>query len=426
MNNSCADWMRSLPRSLKPKVLSILTPFDHDLIDHDWTGWRHGPQHPPDEPWMTWLFLGGRGAGKTRAGAEWLTEQAVPGARLALVGPTLHDVREVMIEGPSGLRAIAPPWRRPDYEPARRRLVWPNGAEAMAFSAAEPERLRGPQFHAAWADEFCAWKRPGDVLPMLRMGLRLGEDPRLAVTTTPRPMAALRALLEEPTTVLTHAPTQMNTRNLARGFLRGLEQLYGGTRLAAQELDGLMLDEGEGLWTPAMFERCRGRAPDRFDMIVVGLDPPVTSGGDACGIVVVGRAHGTAYVLADESVSGLAPSKWAARVAEVATRYDADRVVAEVNQGGEMIVEMLKLAKCGAVVKPVFARTSKRARAEPVAMLYDQNRVIHTRSFGPLEDELEGLGAGTGRHSPDRADALIWAVSHLLLNSVRLPSVRVL
>ena len=406
--------------------MNTLQPADLFLIDHDWAGISHGPQRPPAEDWATWLFLGGRGAGKTRAGAEWLTQQAVPGARLALVGPTLHDVREVMIEGPSGLRAIAPDYRRPTYEPARRRLVWPNGAEALAFSAAEPDRLRGPQFHAAWADEFCAWKRPGDVLPMLRMGLRLGDAPRLAVTTTPRPMAALRALLEEPTTAFTHAPTQMNASNLARGFLRGLDQLYGGTRLAAQELDGLMLDEGDALWTRAMFDRCRGRAPDWFDKVVVGLDPPVTSTGDACGIVVVGRAHGTAYVLADESVSGLGPARWAARVTEVVARYNADRVVAEVNQGGEMIVEMLKLARCGAPVKPVFAKASKRARAEPVAMLYDQDRVVHTREFGPLEDELEGLGVGLGRRSPDRADALVWAVSHLLLNSVRLPSVRVL
>ncbi|MBB4083895.1 DNA-packaging protein [Brevundimonas lenta] len=396
------------------------------LIERDWRGWGHEAQMPPDGDWATWLFLGGRGAGKTRAGAEWLTDQAVPGARLALIGPTLHDVREVMIEGPSGLRAIAPKYRRPAYEPARRRLVWPNGAEAFAFSAAEPERLRGPQFHAAWADEFCAWKRPGDVLPMLRMGLRLGDDPRLAITTTPRPIAALKALAEEPTTKTTHAPTRANARNLASGFLRGLGELYGGTRLAAQELEGLILEEGEALWTRDMLDRCRGRAPERFDLVVVGLDPPATAGGDACGVVVVGRAHGVAYVLADESVAGMSPAKWAAHVADVVARHEADRVVAEVNQGGDMVVEMLKLAKCGAVVKPVFAKTSKRARAEPVAMLYDQNRVIHTRAFGPLEEELEGLGLGLGRRSPDRADALVWAVSHLLLNTTRSPSVRVL
>jgi phage terminase large subunit-like protein len=406
-------------------VLQSLSVGDLRRIHGDWPSWAHEAQRPPGGDWATWLFLGGRGAGKTRAGAEWLALQAVPAARLALVGPTLHDVREVMIEGPSGLRAIAPRHRRPVYEPARRRLVWPNGAEAFAFSAAEPERLRGPQFHAAWADEFCAWKRPGDVLPMLRMGLRLGDDPRLTVTT-PRPIAALRALAAEPTTTQTHAPTAANARNLAGGFLRGLAALYGGTRLAAQELEGLILEEGEALWTRAMLDRCLGRAPERFDLVVVGLDPPATSGGDACGIVVVGRANGVAYVLADESVSGLGPARWAARVAEVVAVHEADRVVAEVNQGGEMVVELLKLAKCGAVVRPVFARTSKRARAEPVAMLYDQNRVIHTRPFGPLEEELEGLGLGLGRRSPDRADALVWAVSHLLLNTARSPSVRVL
>ena len=413
-----------MPSSRLRKALASLDQTQLRLVETDWNGWSHAAQRPPESDWATWLFLGGRGAGKTRAGAEWLTRQARPGARLALVGPTLHDVREVMIEGPSGLRAIAPWSRRPVYEISRRRLVWPNGAVAHAFSAEDPESLRGPQFHAGWADEFCAWKRPGDALAMLRLGMRLGGDPRLVITTTPKPMAALTRLMAEPTSVATHAPTRANARNLSRGFLAGLEALYGGTRLAAQEVEGLVLGSGEALWTQALLDRCRGGTPRDFRKVVVGLDPTTTAEGDSCGIVVVGLAEGKAWVLADESVSGKRPRDWAHAVARTVARHEADWVIAETNQGGQMVEDLLKVAKCGARIKPVFATRSKRARAEPVALLYDQGRVIHCGYFEKLEDELMGLGLGTGEASPDRADALIWAVSHLLLNTRNSPSIR--
>ena len=369
------------------------------------------------------MFLGGRGAGKTRAGAEWLNARAVRGARLALVGPTLHDVREVMIEGPSGLRAVAAPWRRPVYEAGRRRLVWPNGAVAYAFSAEDADSLRGPQFHAAWCDEFCAWRRPGEVLAMLRMGLRLGEDPRLVVTTTPRPITALRTLMAEPGTVTTQAATEVNRRNLSANFLKGLKSLYGGTRLAEQELEGRVLSQDGMLWTETMLAGCYGPAPQRFERVVVGLDPPATAGGDACGIVVVGRLEGRAYVLADRSVRGLRPQGWAQRTAEVVAEFEADLVIAEVNQGGQMVEDLLRIARCGARVKPVFASRSKRARAEPVAALYEQDRVIHCAPMRALESELLTLGADA-EHSPDRADALVWAVSHLLLGPTGAPRLR--
>jgi phage terminase large subunit-like protein len=295
-----------------------------NLIAQDWNGWAGSAQKPPQRAgsdWATWLFLGGRGAGKTRAGAEWLARQALPGRTLALIGPTLHDVREVMIEGPSGLKAIAPAHRRPIYRASRRRLEWPNGATAMVFSAEDPESLRGPQFHGAWADEFCAWRKPGDVLAMLRLGLRLGDDPRLVVTTTPKPGLALKALIAEATTVLTRATTAENGANLSRGFLSGLRSLYGQTRLEAQELEGQILDDVGGLWTLETIEGCRGARPALLETVVVGLDPPITSHGDACGIVVVGRAEGRAYVLADRSVRGRSPIEWARATARAAAEF---------------------------------------------------------------------------------------------------------
>lgn len=423
---SLPGWMASLPNSSRRALCGALPVGVLPLIETDWRLWSRSSQRPPEGDWATWLFLGGRGAGKTRAGAEWLTMRARAGRRLALVGPTLHDVREVMIDGPSGLRAIAPPGRRPVYEVSRRRLVWPNGAVAQAFSAEDPESLRGPQFHDAWADEFCAWRKPGEVLAMLRMGLRLGDDPRLAVTTTPKPQAALRTLMAEPSAVTTRAATAENEANLSAGFRAGLKTLYGGTRLEAQELDGQVLDLDGGLWTHEMLARARGRAPEDLETVVIGLDPSTTAGGDACGIVVVGRRGGTAYVLADETLKGRSPSAWAARVAELAAVHEADWVVAETNQGGQMVDQLLTMARCGARVKPVHASASKRVRAEPVAALYEQGRVVHCGAFPELEEELMGFGDPTFGRSPDRADALVWAVGHLLLTARGAPRLRAL
>ncbi len=395
-----------------------------------WPAQANPAQTPPsNEPWKTWLFLGGRGAGKTHAGAGWLNGQAVKGARLALVGATLNDVREVMIEGPSGLRTIADNEDRPTYQSSRRRLVWPSGAVAHAFSAEEPERLRGPQFHAAWCDEFCAWPRAGETLALLRVGLRRGSDPRLVVTTTPRPSAALRRLMAEPGVVMTRARTADNAANLAPDFLESLEALYGGTRLAAQELDGQVVEaDGEALWRVENFARLRCAAPDRFDRIVVAVDPPITASGDACGIVVAGRADGIAYVLEDGSVKRAAPMVWARRVADLARRWKAHAVVAEANQGGEMVRTLLALAECPAPISLVHARLAKRARAEPVAALYDQGKVRHAGSFTLLEEEMLALGGGASdlTHSPDRADAMVWAITDLLVNARPAPRLSIL
>jgi len=399
--------------------LDALTSEERRRLAADWVVLAHGGQRPPETDWRTWLLLGGRGGGKTRAGAEWIADRARMVGRIALVGQSLHDVREVMIEGPSGLRAL-PRYRfggRPRWEASRRRLVWPNGAAATAYSAEDPESLRGPQFGCAWADEWCAWRRPEATLALLRMGLRLGTRPRLVITTTPKPSAALRRLLKEPGLARSDLPTRVNAAHLAPAFLEGLEALYGGTRLAAQELDGRVVEGDGALFTLEMIEGARtdAAAPTAFERVVVAVDPTCSAGGDACGIVVVGRARGMAWVLADRTVRGRSPQGWAGAVARAVEDFGAVRVVAEANQGGEMVEAVLKAAGVRCPVKRVRATLGKRARAEPVAALYEQRRVRHAAGLDALEEELMGLGADGG-DSPDRADALVWAVTDLLVD----------
>ncbi|MBX3431114.1 MAG: DNA-packaging protein [Hyphomonadaceae bacterium] len=380
-----------------------------------WDEIAHDAQRAPQGTWSTWLFQGGRGAGKTRAGAEWLAARAEASPGLyALVGPTQHDVREVMVDGPSGLRNL-PGRERPWYERSRRRLLWPNGSIAYAFSAEEPERLRGPQFEAAWADEFCIWPRPSETLAILRMGLRLGVAPQLVVTTTPKPIPALRALRAESSCVVTLAATEVNAAHLAPSFLDGLSALYGGTRLAEQELEGRLLEGDGALWRLCDLERARGGvAPVRCERVVVGVDPPAGAGGAACGIVVAGRVGRQAFVLADRSALGLSPLGWAMRVAEAAAEFGAAEIVAEANQGGDMVRAVLAQANAPCAVRLVHASRGKRARAEPIAALYEQGRVTHCGAFAALEEELLALGVSESEGLLDRADALVWALTALM------------
>ena len=405
--------------------LERLSARERRILGADWQMLAHEGQTAPQGDWGTWLILGGRGGGKTRAGAEWVADQAGRGASIALVGQSLHDVREVMIEGASGIRAL-PRWRlggRPRWEASRRRLVWSNGAVATAFSAEDPESLRGPQFTAAWADEWCAWPRarggPEATLALLRMGLRLGDRPRLVITTTPRPTGALRRLVTQPGVVRSDLPTRGNANHLAPSFLDSLEAQYGGTRLAAQELEGRIVEGDGALFTLEMMRGARsGALPERFERIVVAVDPSCSSGGDACGIVVVGRTQGLCWVLADRTVRGRSPQGWAGAVARAVDDFGASRVVAEANQGGEMVEAVLRTAGVTCAVRRVHARTGKRTRAEPVAALYEQNRVRHVAGLEALEEELMGLGSEDGGQtgaSPDRADALVWAVTDLLV-----------
>nr|WP_126975858.1 terminase family protein [Frigidibacter oleivorans] len=396
--------------------------------------WALPHQLPPDGAWTTWAIMGGRGAGKTRAGAEWVRAQ-VEGARpddpgrarrVALVGETHDQVREVMIFGESGILACSPPDRRPDWEAGRRRLVWPNGATATAYSAQEPEALRGPQFDAAWADELAKWKKGGEVWDMLQFALRLGEHPRQVVTTTPRNVGVLKAILANPSTVTTHAPTEANRAYLASSFLQEVQARYAGTRLGRQELEGILLEEVEGaLWTTATIEACRRAAPPALDRVVVAVDPPVTghAGSDACGIVVAGvemrgdPGQWRLWVLEDCSLAAASPRQWAEAALAAMARHGADRLVAEVNQGGDLVAEVIRQVDPLAPVRQVRASRGKAARAEPVAALYEQGRAHHLRGLGALEDQMCRMSVRgyEGRGSPDRLDALVWAAQELMI-----------
>jgi phage terminase large subunit-like protein len=399
---------------------------------NDWRVWGRSEQIAPEGDWRTWLFLGGRGAGKTRAGAEWVSELARYGhaKRIALVGPTFHDVREVMIEGQSGLRNLSD--ERPHYEASRKRLVWANGAQAMCFSAEDPDALRGPQFDAAWVDELCFWTCPDETLATLEHALRLGHRPRMLVTTTPRPTRALKALVAASDTCLTQSSTWANKQNLAPDFIAALNQRWTGTVRHRQELLGEMIEDVEGaLWRRAEIEALRVRDGGPFDRIVVAIDPPASVGEDAatCGIVAAG-ARGEGYareavVLADASVQGAPPHVWAARAAELADSLGAHALVAEANNGGEMVRAVLRAAAPDMVVRLVRASEGKRARAEPIAALYAQGRVKHAAAFSLLEDEMCSFGAPDFKRSPDRLDALVWALTDLLMGGAQ-PRMRLL
>ncbi|MEL6111221.1 MAG: terminase family protein [Pseudomonadota bacterium] len=395
-----------------------------------WEVQRRADQTPPrHKDWTTWLLLGGRGAGKTRAGAEWVNRLAdesadYPPVRLALVAQSYGDAREVMIEGASGVRSIGYPSMRPSYEVSRRRLTWPSGAVGYCFSAEDPDGLRGYQFDAAWADEVCKWRYPEETWSNLQLALRLGARPRQMVTTTPRPMPLLRRIMEAETTAISRASSYDNRANLADAFFSEIASAYEGTRLGRQELLGEVIDDLEGaLWTWKMIEAARISAAPELARIVVAIDPPAGAGPDAdeCGIIVAGKTMiagtQTGFILADRSAAGLSPAQWGMRAATAYEDYQADAIVIETNQGGEMARHVLKSIDAALPVKSVFASRGKQARAEPVAALYEQGRVRHVGAFPTLEDQLTtytGLATGRGS-SPDRLDALVWALTELLL-----------
>jgi phage terminase large subunit-like protein len=406
-------------------------------LNHDWRLWaREDQQLPPQGgDWRTWLLMGGRGAGKTRAGAEWVRAMALglwPGEgqraeRIALVAPTFDEARLVMIEGKSGLLAIHPDGERPQYRPSRRELTWPNGTVAQIFSAEEPDGLRGPQFDAAWCDELAKWPRAEASWDMLAFALRLGESPRAVVTTTPRAVPLLKRLLADPATAVTRARTADNGAFLAPAFLADVAARYGGTRLGRQELDGeLIEDDPDALFSRGNLETLRVRTAPPLTRIVVAVDPPASAGktSNACGIVCVGLGEdGRCYVLDDATLQGARPAQWARRVVALYHARAADRVVAEVNQGGAMVEAVLREIDPDVSFRAVTATRGKQARAEPVAALYEQGRVSHVGSFPALEDEMCSL-IGLGRDSPDRLDALVWAVTDLMLRRQGEPRVR--
>ncbi|MDP2123713.1 MAG: terminase family protein [Parvibaculum sp.] len=390
------------------------------ILNSLWRFWAREDQLAPQGDWTTWLMLGGRGAGKTRAGAEWVTEEVRRrrAGRIALVGETLADVREVMIDGPSGLRAVAKPGMRPRYEVSRKRLLWPNGAVAYVFSAGEPESLRGPQFDAAWGDELAKWRHAEAAWDMLQFGLRLGARPRQVMTTTPRPVPLVKRLIADPATAVTRAATAANGINLADGFLRNVMARYAGTRLGRQELDAeLIEDNPDALWTRETIERSRLRGARDFIRVVVAVDPPASSGAgaDECGIVCAGLGpDGRAYVIDDRSMGRLSPLAWAKRVAGCFRAHEADRIVAEANNGGEMVAQVMRQEMPEAPIRLVHATRGKRLRAEPVAALYERGLVHHVGAFAKLEDQM--CDWTPGARSPDRLDALVWALTELMLS----------
>lgn len=451
-----AEITRRLNRLWPPLRMALFLKTPRELIRklrYCWTTSARPDQKPPDTNWLIWLLLGGRGSGKTRAGAEWVRQRVKDGARrIALVAATYNEAREVMIEGESGLLNVGPPAERPFYMSSRKRLEWPNGTIGHVFSGEDPDGLRGPQFDTAWADEYCAWRYPEETLANLRMGLRLPSKmgaPRLTMTTTPKPKAALRSLMKTAGLVISRAKTRDNAAHLSAAFLSAIKDTYGGTRLGRQELDGEILTDHPGaLWTRAMIETAcaapRDFNSEDYDQIILAIDPPISTGpnADACGIVVAGLAKTAAglppkaVILHDGSLQGRSPEGWAARAAQLYTAYGANYVVAEANQGGDMVRTVLRHAGVDAGrnardvtmgVKTLYASGSKSARAIPVALLYEQGRIDHAARFPELEDELCHIGADevTGK-SPDRADALVWAVTELLLTRRAVPRVRVL
>ncbi len=430
------NWLLDQPEEIRLAQLKELNSAQREEFATHWRLWARHDQLAPDSNWRIWLILAGRGFGKTRAGAEWVrtVAEADPAARIALVASSLGEARAVMVEGESGVLAVSPPDRRPMFESSLRRLVWPNGAQATLFSAGEPESLRGPQHSHAWCDEVAKWDnasaRAVAAWDNLAMGLRLGEQPRVLATTTPRAVPLVKRLIVEDDVVITRGATEANKGNLPARFIRDVRRSYGKSLLGRQELDGELIEDLPGaLWSRSLLEECREAAasspPAR---VVVGVDPPASAGGDACGIVVCALGEdGVARVLADASVAKASPERWARAVAQAARVWKVDRVIAEANQGGAMVGSVLRAADISLPVKLVHASRGKVARAEPVAALYEAGRVRHAGTFPALEDELCGLIAGgnyqgPGR-SPDRADALVWAMTELMLGRGKAPKV---
>ena len=421
------------------ELLASLTDEEAALLNHDWHFWcRDTQQEPEGLDWTTWLILAGRGFGKTRTGAETVRGWVESGryGRIALVAETAGDARDVMVEGESGILAVSPPWNRPKYEPSKRRLTWPNGARATLYSGEEPDQLRGPQHDAAWSDEIAKWRYAQDAWDQLQFGLRLGNRPIQIVTTTPRPIPVVKSILKDPLTHVTRGRTVDNASNLAATFMAKIVKRFEGTRLGRQELDAEILDDVEGaLWTWATMDACPVLPEDVPDLqrVVVAIDPSGTAGkadkrGDDVGIVAAGLGvDGHGYILADRTCN-LPPLGWARRAVETFHLFKADAIVAEGNFGGEMVRTVVETADPNIRVRLVTASRGKVVRAEPVAALYEKGLVHHVGRFPELEDQMANFSTSgyLGERSPDRADAMIWAVTELMIGTASEPGIFVL
>ncbi len=370
----------------------------------------------------------GRGAGKTWVGANLTNEMSNTVSRMVLVGATSGDVRDVMIEGPSGIIETAPSWARPTYEPSKRRITWPNGSQAVCLSSEEPDRLRGVNAGWGWLDEFAAWKNIQDTYDMFSFGLRLGAHPKFLITTTPRPIKLLKEIMARPDVVTTHGSTYDNAENLAPGFLESIERRYGGTRLGKQEIYAEILDDVPGaMWVSAWIEDHRRKAYpfDGLKRIVVAIDPAVTSGenSDETGIIVAGIDFADrAYII--EDLSGrYQPHEWAAIAVAAYKRHQADRIVGEKNNGGDMIEATIRSVDPSVSFKAVTATRGKVVRAEPISALYEQGRVSHVGVFDALEGQMlqftSDFSKASAGYSPDRLDAMVWALTELMLERTK-------
>lgn len=396
--------------------IGTLTDEEARILGFHWPFWARPDQIAPNGDWLCWLVQAGRGWGKTRTGAEWVNQMAVdfPGCRIALVAQTAADARDVMIEGESGILNCGDPEETPEYEPSKRRLTWPNGSMASTYSAEKSRQLRGPQHHFAWCDELASWSS-WEAWTQLKMGLRLGDRPRCIITTTPRPLIQLRRLAEKPGTITTRGRTKDNKTNLSASFIQAIYDEYGSTTLGRQELEGELLSEIPGaLFTRKLIDAHRVSDAPNFDRVVVAVDPAVTSNEDSdeSGIVVAGVHNREFYVLADYSFIG-SPDAVCRKAAQAYKRHQADRVIFEANQGGDTWRTILNGIDAHVATKNVHASRGKYARAEPVAARYEQGRVHHVGLFDELEDQLCNYVPGITKQSPDRLDALVWAVTEL-------------
>lgn len=446
MTRLTASDLRSLPKDKLKDALSQLSPKDAEEILYTWELWARDNQLEPKDiregKKDFWIFNAGRGSGKTRAGAEWVRHRIKAGdKRIACVAPTNSDIRRVMVEGDSGLLSVCHKADKtyrggkmgyPTWAPTNRTLTWENGAKAEFYSAEDPERLRGPQFHSAWCDEVAAWRNMRDVWDMLQFCLRLGNHPKTMVTTTPKPVKLMRDLLASERSVVSSGSTYDNVDNLAPSFIKGMQETYEGTRLGRQELYAEILNEAAGaLWSGAMLEAAaleRHEVPklDELERIVVAVDPAITSNeeSDMTGIVVAGiDVNGFGYVLED-ATDNYTPKGWASKALDLFYKYKADRIVAERNQGGDMVRHTIETEDPNAPLRLVSASKGKKARAEPVSALYEQGKVKHAPGLDQLEQQMvtwEPLGS---IGSPDRLDALVWAITDLMFKGVVKPQLR--
>jgi phage terminase large subunit-like protein len=412
--------------------MSKLSPGALASLKYDWRFWARPDQLEPEgDEWTTWLILAGRGWGKTKTGAEtirdWVCGSTPLSAgrynRIALVAETAGDARDVMVEGESGLLAVHPPEFRPLYSPSNRKLTWPNGAVAYTYNATQPDQLRGPQHDAAWCDEVAKWQYMQEAWDQLQFGLRLGEMPKAIVTTTPRPLPLIRKMVNDSTAYVTRGRTKDNAANLAAPFLRQIEDRYGGTRLGRQEMDGEILDDIPGsLWARSDIDMYRLReAPEDLERIFVAVDPATSSEehSDETGIVVVGLrrdedGYARGYVLEDGSLKGT-PEDWASKAVKLYRKYNADKIIAEKNQGGDMVTSVIKAQDRTVPVELVHASRGKFIRAEPISALYEQGRIHHVGEHDKLEDQMCTFSIDNLRKhgSPDRVDALVWGLTKI-------------